>query len=134
MRGRIDRLERDPQGRLVIVDVKTAKSPVTKDDAQQHAQLGLYQLAVASGLLADGDEPGGGRLVYVGKPSAGGGATEREQTALAADDIAGWRAAVGAAAAATAGPQFTARINDGCSHCPVRPSCPVQGNNAQRNV
>jgi RecB family exonuclease len=134
VRGRIDRLERDPQGRLVIVDVKTAKSPVTKDDAQQHAQLGLYQLAVASGLLADGDEPGGGRLVYVGKPSAGGGATEREQTALAADDIAGWRAAVGAAAAATAGPQFTARVNDGCAHCPVRPSCPAQGNNAQRNV
>lgn len=134
VRGRIDRLERDPQGRLVIVDVKTAKSPVTKDDAQQHAQLGLYQLAVASGLLADGDEPGGGRLVYVGKPSAGGGATEREQTALAPGDVAQWRETVGEAAAATAGPQFTARVNDGCAHCPVRPSCPAQGNNVHRNA
>ena len=130
VRGRIDRLERDAQGRLVIVDVKTAKSPVTKDDAQHHAQLGLYQLAVAARLLPDGDEPGGGRLVYVGKPAAGGGATEREQTALAADDIAGWREAVREAAAATAGPQFIARVNDGCSHCPVRPSCPAQ--NTQR--
>ena len=124
VRGRIDRLERDAQGRLVVVDLKTAKTPVSKDDAQRHAQLGLYQLAVSAGLLADGDQPGGGRLVYLGKPSAAG-ATEREQTALGADDIPDWQRAVGAAAAATAGPQFAARVNDGCSHCPLRPSCPA---------
>ena len=124
VRGRIDRLERDAQGRLVVVDVKTAKSPVTKDDAQQHAQLGLYQLAVAAGVLPDGDQPGGGRLVYVGKPSATG-ATEREQTALGTDDTPGWHEAVRTAAAATAGPQFVARVNDGCAHCPLRPSCPA---------
>ncbi|MGI9161410.1 MAG: PD-(D/E)XK nuclease family protein, partial [Mycobacterium sp.] len=130
VRGRIDRLERDAQGRLVIVDVKTAKSPVTKDDAQHNAQLGLYQLAVAAGLLADdgsgeGDEPGGGRLVYVGKATAGGAATEREQTALAPEAADEWREVVQDAAAATAGPQFIARVNDGCSHCPIRPSCPA---------
>ena len=124
VRGRIDRLERDAQGRIVVVDVKTAKTPVTKDDAQHHAQLGLYQLAVAAGLLPDGDQPGGGRLVYVGKPSASG-ATEREQTALGADAAAGWQESVRTAAAATAGPQFAARVNDGCAHCPVRPSCPA---------
>ncbi len=124
VRGRIDRLERDAQGRLVVVDVKTAKTPVSKDDAQQHAQLGLYQLAVSAGVLPDGDQPGGGRLVYVGKPSAGG-ATEREQTALGAEDTPGWHEAVRSAAAATAGPQFVARVNDGCVHCPLRPSCPA---------
>ena len=48
-----------PEGRLVVVDVKTGKSPVTKDDAQRHAQLGLYQLAVAEGACAEGDQPGG---------------------------------------------------------------------------
>lgn len=125
VRGRIDRLERDAQGRLVIVDVKTAKSPVTKDDAQQHAQLGLYQLAVAEGLLGGDDQPGGGRLVYVGKPTAAGGATEREQSALGADGTEQWRDAVRAAAAATAGPNFAARVNDGCSHCPIKPTCPA---------
>lgn len=128
VRGRIDRLERDAQGRLVVVDVKTAKSPVTKDDAQRHAQLGLYQLAVSAGLLggaeSGGAESGGGRLVYVGKPSAAG-ATEREQTALGAEDAAVWRETVRAAAAATAGPRFVARVNDGCGHCPLRPSCPA---------
>ena len=29
------------------------------------------------------------------------------------------------AAAATAGPQFPARANDGCTHCPMRPGCPA---------
>ena len=50
LRGRVDRLERDAEGRLVIVDVKTGKTPVSKDDAQQHAQLAFYQLAVAEGM------------------------------------------------------------------------------------
>ena len=137
VRGRIDRLERDAQGRLVIVDVKTARSPVTKDDAQQHAQLGLYQLAVSAGLLdgdhngdhsgdqGGGDQPGGGRLVYVGKAAASGSATEREQSPVGPDDTAQWLQKVRAAAAATAGPHFAARVNDGCSHCPIRPSCPA---------
>ena len=124
IRGRADRLERDAQGRLVVVDLKTARHPVTKDDAQRHAQLGLYQLAVAAGVLADGDRPGGGRLVYLGKPSAAG-ATEREQTALGPEEAAAWRETVRAAAAATAGPQFPARVNPGCTHCPIRPSCPA---------
>ncbi|WP_167105041.1 ATP-dependent DNA helicase [Mycobacterium sp. DL592] len=124
VRGRVDRLERDAQGRLVIVDVKTGKSPVTKDDAQRHAQLAFYQLAVAEGVLGDGDRPGGGRLVYIGKPSAAG-ATEREQSALTEDTQAQWRQTVQEAAAATAGPQFVARVNDGCTHCPMRPGCPA---------
>ena len=51
VRGRIDRLERDGAGRLVVVDVKTSKNPASKDDAQRHAQLAIYQLAVAGGLL-----------------------------------------------------------------------------------
>ena len=75
MRGRVDRLERDDAGRLVVVDVKTGKSPVTKDDAQRHAQLAMYQLAIAEGLLPQGDTPGGGRLVYLGK--TGGGRRDR---------------------------------------------------------
>ena len=64
VRGRLDRLERDSAGRLVVVDIKTGKTPVSKDDAQRHAQLAMYQLAVAEGLLPQGDTPGGGRLVY----------------------------------------------------------------------
>jgi superfamily I DNA/RNA helicase/RecB family exonuclease len=125
VRGRLDRLERDSTGRLVVVDIKTGKTPVTKDDAQCHAQLAMYQLAVAEGLLPQGDMPGGGRLVYLGKTGAGG-ATEREQDAQTPHTRAEWLELVSQAAAATQGPEFLARVNDGCAHCPVRAMCPAQ--------
>jgi superfamily I DNA/RNA helicase/RecB family exonuclease len=125
VRGRLDRLERDDAGRLVVVDIKTGKTPVSKDDAQRHAQLAMYQLAVAEGLLPQGDTPGGGRLVYLGRTGAGG-ATEREQDAQTAHTRAEWLELVQQAAAATQGPEFLARINDRCAHCPVRAMCPAQ--------
>ncbi|MGE2834666.1 ATP-dependent helicase [Mycobacterium sp. SMC-4] len=130
VRGRLDRLERDNTGRLVVVDVKTGKSPVTKDDAQSHAQLAMYQLAVAAGLIADGDQPGGGRLVYLGKVGKTG-ATEREQAALTAEAVEQWRTEVAQTAARTQGPDFVAKVNDGCAHCPVRSMCPAQNRSRQ---
>jgi RecB family exonuclease len=125
VRGRLDRLERDRDGRIVVVDLKTGKTPVSKEDAQRHAQLAMYQLAVAEGLLPQGDTPGGGRLVYLGKTCAGG-AAEREQDPQTADTRTEWLERVQQAAAATQGPEFLARINDGCTHCPVRAMCPAQ--------
>jgi RecB family exonuclease len=125
VRGRVDRLERDAEDRLVVVDLKTGKSPVSKDDAQRHAQLATYQLAVAEGLVPHGDQAGGGRLVYLGKIGSAG-PTEREQDPMTDDGQAQWRQTVGEAASATQGPHFTARVNDGCAHCPVRAMCPAQ--------
>jgi len=127
LRGRVDRLERDVAGRLVIVDIKTGRTPVSKDDAQQHAQLATYQLAVAEGLVAAGSEstePGGARLVYLGKTGAAG-ATERTQDPLTTAARDEWRNLVRLAAEATVGPGFIARRNDGCTHCPIRPCCPA---------
>lgn len=124
VRGRVDRLERDAEGRLVVVDVKTGKTPVSKDDAQKHAQMALYQLAIAEGVLPGEATPGGARLVYVGKSTAGG-AAERVQDPMAPQTREQWRAQVRAAAAATAGPQYVARVNDGCGHCPIQPFCPA---------
>jgi RecB family exonuclease len=109
----------------VVVDIKTGKTPVSKDDAKRHAQLAMYQLAVAEGLLPQGDTPGGGRLVYLGRAAAGG-ATEREQDPQTAEARAEWLKQVQQAAAATQGPEFLARINDSCAHCPVRAMCPAQ--------
>ncbi|MCW2557710.1 MAG: helicase, superfamily [Mycobacterium sp.] len=125
VRGRVDRLERDAEGRLVVVDVKTGKSPVTKDDAQRHAQLAAYQLAITEGLLPQGERAGGGRLVYLGKVGSAG-ACERDQDPMSAEGREALRQSVRAAAAATQGPEFVARINDGCAHCPVRAICPAQ--------
>ncbi|ORA12321.1 ATP-dependent helicase [Mycobacterium arosiense] len=134
LRGRVDRLERDAAGRLVIVDIKTGKTPVSKDDAQQHAQLAMYQLAVAQGLVGDGADnadPGGARLVYLGRTGASGVA-EREQDPLTAAGGDEWRQVLARAADATSGPQFIARRNDGCTHCPIRPDCPAFADGSRR--
>ena len=130
IRGRVDRVERDALGRFVIVDIKTGKNPISKQAAQDHAQLATYQVAAGAGALSaevDGHsvEPGGARLVYVAKPSRDS-ATERAQTALDAEGIIQWRKTVHDAAAATRGPGFLAMRNDGCRHCRVSGSCPVQ--------
>ncbi|MFD4366359.1 ATP-dependent helicase [Rhodococcus sp. NPDC058521] len=133
LRGRIDRLERGTDGRPVVVDVKTARNPVTKDAAQQHAQLAAYQVAAAVGAI-DGEpptQPGGARLVFVAKSHNKDGAAQRTQAPLTDESLETWTDVIHAAAAATKGPQFLARINDGCRHCPVRSSCPAHDEGRQ---
>ncbi|OZC79854.1 ATP-dependent DNA helicase [Rhodococcus sp. 15-649-1-2] len=128
LRGRIDRLEHDPDGRPVIIDVKTAKTVMSKEDARSHNQLATYQVAAAAGAI-EGEpagEPGGARLVFVAKPHKQDGATQRIQEAPTPEKLAEWRDTVHAAASATQGPYFEAFVNDGCRHCPVKSSCPAQ--------
>lgn len=128
LRGRIDRLEHDPDGRPVIIDVKTAKTVMSKDDARSHNQLATYQVAAAAGAI-DGEpagEPGGARLVFVAKAHNKDGATQRVQEAPTPEKLEEWRDIVHAAASATQGPTFEAFVNDGCRHCPVKSSCPAQ--------
>ncbi|NMM84224.1 ATP-dependent DNA helicase [Rhodococcus sp. SRB_17] len=133
LRGRIDRLERDTEGRPVIVDVKTARNPVTNEAAQSHAQLAAYQVAAAEGVI-DGEpaaQPGGARLVFVAKSNKKDGASQRVQPPLTAEAVEMWRDVIHNAAAATQGPQYLARVNDGCRHCPVRSSCPAHDEGRQ---
>lgn len=133
LRGRIDRLERDTEGRPVIVDVKTARNPVTNEAAQSHAQLAAYQVAAAEGAI-DGEpaaQPGGARLVFVAKSNKKDGASQRVQPPLTAEAVEMWRDVIHNAAAATQGPQYLARVNDGCRHCPVRSSCPAHDEGRQ---
>ena len=50
--GSADRVERDPDGRIRIVDFKTSKTPPTAADVALYDQLGVYQLAVQQGAFA----------------------------------------------------------------------------------
>lgn len=124
--GRMDRLERDQLGRSVVIDVKTAKTPATKDAAAEHAQLRTYQVALAHGGV-DGvtQTPGGGRLVFVAKADRNEVAVEREQSALSAADIDGWLQVMRDAARITRGPVFPATLNKHCQKCAVAGCCPV---------
>ncbi|MEU2253287.1 ATP-dependent helicase [Nocardia xishanensis] len=146
IKGRVDRLERDAMGRFVIVDVKTGKTPISKQAAADHAQLATYQVAAALGALdgsnsaesgeaptesASVGEPGGARLVYVAKPSSKEGATQRMQEPLDPEALDKWRTTIHDAAASTRGPSYLAMRNDGCRHCAVAGSCPVQDTGRQ---
>lgn len=68
IRGQVDRLERDEEGRLVVVDLKTGRSKPRAADVPSHAQLATYQVAVAAGAFGEGTqgETGGAELVQLG--------------------------------------------------------------------
>ncbi|MDV6013845.1 ATP-dependent DNA helicase [Haloechinothrix sp. LS1_15] len=131
LRGRVDRLERDRDGRPVIVDIKSAKTPVSVADTQEHPQLASYQLAVS---LSERAPAGGARLVYPAKPHTKTGATQRAQEPLDEDAIAYWLEVVRTAAVASVGPEYVARENPDCPRCPVRPCCPLQPEGRQVTV
>ncbi|MEU7958678.1 ATP-dependent DNA helicase [Micromonospora humida] len=130
--GRVDRLEVDADGRLVVIDLKTGKSTtVTEREVAEHPQLGAYQAAVEAGGFAEfGDEAGGAALVQLGT----GAKDAREQTQAAAGQgpEAGWATALVRRTADTmAASTFAAVANAKCRVCPVRTSCPVSGQGRQ---
>lgn len=49
LRGRVDRLEVDAQGRYVVVDLKTGANAPPNAQVEKHPQLGVYQVALAAG-------------------------------------------------------------------------------------
>jgi superfamily I DNA/RNA helicase/RecB family exonuclease len=129
LRGRVDRLEVDPAGRPVVVDVKTGKTAVSGRAAAEHPQLAVYQLAAALGafgeLLAPGAKPGGARLVYLADQKTGGQAKEPAQPPLGDEEITAWQDVVRRCADETSGALFVARVGSDCDRCPVRTSCPL---------
>jgi superfamily I DNA/RNA helicase/RecB family exonuclease len=130
LKGRVDRLERDQQGRLVVVDLKTGSSAPSMEDTQQHPQLAAYQVAVGAGAFPEGTESGGAEIVAIG--SANKEAAIRPQPPLSESDNPGWAAElVRAAATAMAASAFRAIVNDSCAYCSVRTSCPVSGKGRQ---
>ncbi|WP_415366582.1 ATP-dependent helicase [Saccharothrix sp. BKS2] len=134
VRGRVDRLETDREGRPVVIDVKTGKNPVTRKEAQEHPQLAVYQLATALGgftHLGLGTDPGGARLLYVAKENKKTGAAELEQAPLDEQGVRVWLEAVQVAAGSSVGPSYRAAENADCDRCPARTSCPIHSSGRQ---
>jgi RecB family exonuclease len=126
--GRVDRIERDRDGGLRIVDLKTGTSKPSRADLAEHGQLGAYQVAVEEGGFAElGDWSAGAALVFIGK----GGLTGLKPAVLTQEALAGvtdpaWaRALIEATADGMGAATFTASQGT-CRTCPVRSSCPVQ--------
>jgi RecB family exonuclease len=132
VKGRVDRLEIDAQGRLVVIDLKTGKTTsVSSGEIIEHPQLGAYQAAVEAGAFPEfGDESGGAALVQLGTTAA----TAKEQTqppVSDADDPQWAKKLVRETAKTMAASTFNAVVNKKCRNCPVRRSCPVSGQGRQ---
>lgn len=133
IKGRIDRVERDEQGRACIVDLKTGSSKPSKDELARLPQLGVYQLAVVLGGLAEIGlhEPGGAALVQLGR--AGG----KSQAGLvqwqpALDLDGGWALELLARVAqGMRQVRFAAQPGEDCDRCPVRACCPAYDEGVQ---
>lgn len=130
VRGRVDRLERDDQGRYVVVDLKTGKSAPNAADVETHSQLGVYQLAVELSGFPGATRSGGAALVQLG----GDAAAHKEQAQVPLEDSPepGWaHDLVERVADGMSGAVFQARTSSTCRICPVKTSCPAQGDGRQ---
>jgi superfamily I DNA/RNA helicase/RecB family exonuclease len=127
LKGRVDRLERDCDGGLRVVDLKTGSAKPSRNDLLRNAQLGAYQAAVEHGAFAEhGIVSAGAALLQVGK-AAGVKTTLQEQAPLSEDDDPGWaQTLVTDTAEGMAGSAFVATRGDACAFCAVKSSCPVQ--------
>ena len=147
--GTADRVERDPDGRIRIVDFKTSKSTPTAADVALQDQLGVYQLAIAQGAFAavagPDARPAGAELVYL-RQSDGPGSYPKVFQQASLDDVpfpAGAELPEPVDLIAAASPtwvhqrlteaatiirteRFDARIGGACRYCPFRSSCPAQ--------
>ena len=146
--GSADRVERDPDGRIRIVDFKTSKTAPTAADVALHDQLGVYQLAVQQGAFAsvagEGARPAGAELVYLRQSD---GATNYpkvfQQPSL--DDVPhpmsfgsedesvpNWvHRRLIEAATVIRSERHDARVGPACRYCPFRGSCPAQATGQQ---
>ncbi|MGW4253443.1 PD-(D/E)XK nuclease family protein, partial [Streptomyces californicus] len=133
IRGSMDRVEQDADGRAYVVDFKTGKGAPTKDEVAAHPQLAVYQLAVREGAVDevfDGrrPEPGGAELVQLRQPAPkkeGGDAFPKVQ---AQEPLAGeWVSDLLATAAGKVlDERFTPTAGAHCAHCTFRASCSAQ--------
>ncbi len=133
IRGSMDRVEKDAEGRAYVVDFKTGKGAPTKDEVAAHPQLAVYQLAVREGAVDevfDGrrPEPGGAELVQLRQPAPKKEGGEAFPKVQAQEPLAGeWVSDLLATAAGKVlDERFTPTTGTHCSHCAFRASCSAQ--------
>ncbi|GGY89708.1 ATP-dependent helicase [Streptomyces poonensis] len=130
IRGSMDRVEADGEGRAYVVDFKTGKQAPSSAEVARHPQLAVYQLAVREGAVDeafDGVRPetGGAELVQLRQGAAkrdGGDALPKVQ---GQEPVEGeW---VGELLANAAGKvldeRFSPSTGQHCAHCAFQASC-----------
>ncbi|MGW0840799.1 ATP-dependent helicase [Streptomyces sp. NPDC002787] len=130
IRGSMDRVEADTEGRAYVVDFKTGKQPVSSAEVTRHPQLAVYQLAVREGAVDEPfggtrPEPGGAELVQLRQGAAKKNGGETLPKVQAQEPLEGeW---VGDLLATAAGKvldeRFSPTTGQHCAHCAFRASC-----------
>ncbi len=133
LRGFMDRVELDADGKVHVVDLKTGKQPFTGAEIKEHPQLATYQLAVRHGALDEclelRPEVGGAELVLLriddrSRPKVQG------QSAL--EPSPSWfDKLLETAVDQVVSEQFPATPQDRCDRCEFRRCCPAQSDGRQ---
>ncbi|WP_406146073.1 ATP-dependent helicase [Streptomyces sp. NBC_01012] len=133
IRGSMDRVEQDTEGRAYVVDFKTGKGAPTKAEVASHPQLAVYQLAVREGAVDeafDGRRPeaGGAELVQLRQPAPKqeGGDTLPKVQAQEALSGAWVSDLLATAAGRVLDERFTPTTGAHCTHCAFKASCSAQ--------
>jgi superfamily I DNA/RNA helicase/RecB family exonuclease len=124
IRGNVDRIEVDSDGNFYVIDFKTGKNIITKNEAIENLQLACYQLAVALDGFEkklSGNKSTGAELVYLAKDSVK--VTTRQQFVI---DEAQVKAKIEEIAEGMGAATFQAKINEMCEKCVVKACCPIQ--------
>jgi superfamily I DNA/RNA helicase/RecB family exonuclease len=132
LRGFMDRVELDADGRVHVVDLKTGKSAPGKKELEQHPQLGTYQLAVREGALAEHVETrdvGGAELVML-RLDGPDGPKVPQQPALPEGRT--WvQDLLETAVRRVLTESFPPTPQERCDRCAFRTCCPAQGDGRQ---
>ncbi|MGQ4406078.1 UvrD-helicase domain-containing protein [Streptomyces hayashii] len=130
IRGQMDRVEADGDGRAYVVDFKTGKHTPTAREVERHPQLAVYQLAVREGAVDEAFDgvrpvPGGAELVQLRQGAAKRDGGDTLPKVQAQEPLEGeW---VGDLLATAAGKvldeRFTPTAGQQCAHCAFRASC-----------
>ena len=125
VRGRVDRVERDTDGRYVVVDYKTGRTKLAPKKVPEDRQLSLYQYMVATGAIAElppNAEPGGAELWQLRDGDDAGATVQRQPP-----PEGGFEPLVeelGVARRRVLHEDFVATPSETCKRCNFRTSCP----------
>lgn len=126
LRGNVDRLEADGDGRLRVIDYKTGSSAPTARELEEHPQLGAYQVAITEGGFEQGQDVAGAALVHLGRARTSRNAVQSQQPIDESDEPQHFHDLITRTADGMAAATFVAEPEEGrCRICPVRSSCPA---------
>ncbi len=114
VRGRLDRLDRLPNGEVAVIDFKTGRAK-TQEDADKSLQLSIYALAAQHLNYIPAS------LVFINTQNGVAVASHRSPA-----ELRNAAAKVAEIAAKIAAGEFEPRPNGGCAKCSYNAICPAQ--------